>query len=161
MPTVLEKRPFRDFTEQLHSVPVRNALARLVREKSDERREVYAVQQRYSGIARLLKGVLKLRDEKMYELSGIGLRIFRALDGKKNFVSLIDELKDEHQLTFYEARGLMLAYMQMLMERGLVVIVGLKEGGAGAAEGAETAPASPASNGVSAGDAAPGAGGGR
>ena len=79
MPTVLEKRPFRDFTEQLHSVPVRNALARLVRERSDERKEVYAVRQKYSGIARLLKGVLKLRDEKMYELSGIGLRIFRAL----------------------------------------------------------------------------------
>lgn len=159
MPTVLEKRPFRDFTEQLHSVPVRNALARLVRERSDERKEVYAVRQKYSGIARLLKGVLKLRDEKMYELSGIGLRIFRALDGKKNFVSLIDELKDEHQLTFYEARGLMLAYMQMLMERGLVVIVGLKEGSA--AGGGETAPDSPASNGASAGAAAPGTGGGR
>ncbi|MBP5234111.1 MAG: PqqD family protein [Planctomycetes bacterium] len=140
MPTVLEKRPFRDFTEQLHSVPVRNALARLVRERSDERKEVYAVRQKYSGIARLLKGVLKLRDEKMYELSGIGLRIFRALDGKKNFVSLIDELKDEHQLTFYEARGLMLAYMQMLMERGLVVIVGLKEDGAAAAPEAGTPP---------------------
>ena len=52
MPTVLEKRPFRDFTEQLHSVPVRNALARLVRERSDERKEVYAVRQKYSGIAR-------------------------------------------------------------------------------------------------------------
>ena len=103
-----------------------------MRERSDDRKEVYAVQQKYSGLGRLLKGVLKLRDEKMYELSGIGLRIFHALDGKKNFVSLIDELKDEQQLTFYEARGLMLAYMQQLMERGLVVIVGMKEDGAGA-----------------------------
>ena len=124
---VLERRPFRNFTEQLHSIPVRNARARLIPEKSDDKREVYAVTLKYRGFGKITKFLLQLREEKQYELSGLGLRIFKALDGKKNFVTLIDELKDEHQLTFYEARGLMLTYLQKLADRGLVVIGGTKE----------------------------------
>jgi hypothetical protein len=76
----------------------------------------------YPGWLRGARRLLKLRPCRRYRLDGVGLDVYRRLDGRRNLADLAQELREEHRLTFYEARALILGYVRTLMSKGLVVL---------------------------------------
>ncbi|MBN2711706.1 MAG: PqqD family protein [Planctomycetes bacterium] len=115
------KNSFESLQDQLASVPLKNEKAREV-ETEKGQYAIFAVEQKYKGMIKPLTKLLRLKQEKKYRLDGLSLKIFRKIDGKITVGQLIDELMAEYKLTFFESRGLIIHYMQMLMEKGLVVI---------------------------------------
>lgn len=114
------RRPFRDLQDQLSSIPVCNKRARILEEEPDH--ILVAIDLKYGPVAKFFRDALRLRDYKKYWLEGLGLKVFRSIDGKRSVGDLIDELAEEYALTFFESRALVVQFLQNLMERGLVVV---------------------------------------
>jgi hypothetical protein len=108
------------FAEQLEARPIKNERAVASRTEDDAVRLrvplVYPVWLRSAARA------LGLRQEKSFELEGVGRAVYDRVDGKNSVENLVDWLAREHGLSFHEARVLIMKYLQMLMERGLIVI---------------------------------------
>jgi hypothetical protein len=113
--------------EQLRAVPLRNEKARLVEAANGSSAEV-TVPLVYSAAMETLATLLRLRREKTYLLDGVGWAVYGRIDGKRTVQDLVAWFMDSYRLSFNEARVLMMRYLQMLMERGLVVVVGLGQG---------------------------------
>ncbi len=109
------------YAERLAAIPVRNQRVEAV-ELQDA--ATLTVPLSYGPVLRPLASLLKLRRTKSYRLDGLGLEVWRKVDGVATVESLVDWLAQEHRLSFHEARVLMTMYLQMLMERGLVVVAG-------------------------------------
>jgi hypothetical protein len=107
--------------QQLAAVPLRN---HRVREAEDARGLVVTVDLSYPGLMKPLAKALKMRRSRDFRLDGVGLAVYRRLDGSATIEQLSDWLAGEHRLSFHEARTLLMWYLQTLMERGLVVIAG-------------------------------------
>lgn len=118
------KHPLRQpeaFTTQLSATPVRNAAVKVTAE-SDADHLVVAVDLKYTGSSKLFAGLLKTKKQKQYELEGLGLELYNRFDGNCAVEELIDELIERYKLTFFEARALVLTYLRMLTDRGLIVM---------------------------------------
>jgi hypothetical protein len=122
MPSKSEKRSSPTFIDQLTATPIRNekAVAR-VTERATLR---VSVPQSYPAWVRPIANTMHLRGEKSYELEGVGRRVFDRVDGETSVENLVDWLAAEHRLSFHESRVLIMKYLQMLMEHGLIVIAG-------------------------------------
>lgn len=116
------KRRHLDLERQLDSIPLRNRHIR-VREDPDRKEALLVeVDLAYSGWKKLASFVLKPRKTKEYRIVGIGRQVYESVDGRRSFVELIEDFQQQHHLTFFEARALLMQYMQTLMERGLIVM---------------------------------------
>ena len=69
-----------------------------------------------------LRMLLKMPARKRLQLDPIGQQVYDSIDGQKTFENLIDAFAAEHQLTFFESRGLLMAHIQNLMKSNLVAI---------------------------------------
>ncbi|MBA3708778.1 MAG: PqqD family protein [Planctomycetes bacterium] len=107
--------------EQIAAIPVRNHAVR-VAEDAGGASAVVTVPLVYGSVLRPVAAALKLRREKSFRLDALGYRLFQRVDGATTVAGLADWLKDGHQLSFHEARVLVMRYLQMLMLRGLVVL---------------------------------------
>jgi hypothetical protein len=105
--------------QQLAAVPVRNAR---VRATEDARGLTVTVDLLYPGLLKPLARALKMRKQRSYRLDGIGLAVYKRIDGKTTLETLVDWLADQQRLSFHEARTLLMQYLQTLMEKGLVVL---------------------------------------
>lgn len=114
-------KPKLTFEQQLDSIPVINRRLEVAEAEDGKSLEV-GVELRYRGLAKVFKAPLKLRSVKRYQLQGVGLDVFRSIDGEKTFEQLIDDFAVKHKLTFLESRALLMQYIQMLMQRGIVSI---------------------------------------
>jgi hypothetical protein len=110
-----------DFARQMHAVPVRNQHVRVLEDAPD--RLCLETDLRYSGWRGLLARGLKPSRTRRYELSGLGREVYDSVDGTRTFEQLTDLFAARHRLTFFEARGLLMQFLQTLMARGLVVMV--------------------------------------
>jgi Coenzyme PQQ synthesis protein D (PqqD) len=110
------------FTEQLEATPIKNEKAAASPTGTDcVRISVPVVYPSWLGpVAR----ALRLRGQRSYELEGVGRAVYDRVDGETSVEHLVDWLAAEHRLSFHEARVLIMKYLQMLMERGLIVIAG-------------------------------------
>ncbi|MBN8218127.1 MAG: PqqD family protein [Spirochaetes bacterium] len=109
-----------DFAKQLAAVPVANLKARAI--PDGEPGLTLAIDLNYPAWIRPITRLLGLRGEKKYRLEGLGLELYRFLDGKRNIGDLIEKLMEDHRLSFLEARGLVIQYLGLLMKRGLVAV---------------------------------------
>jgi len=100
---------------------VRNAAAKRLA-SSDAGRLVVAVDLKYKGSSSLLARLLRTKKQKQYELEGLGLELYSRFDGKCTVEDLVDELIERYKLTFFEARAMVLTYLRMLTDRGLIVM---------------------------------------
>ena len=119
------KKPKREVTpadvaRRLKARPVRNAATKCLIDRHDLMS--IEVTLKYEGLVRVAKKALKLRGKKTYELEGIGLAMFRQIDGKTTVEELLEKLKADEQLTFFEARGLVVKYLADLAGKGLIVL---------------------------------------
>ncbi|MEI6788754.1 MAG: hypothetical protein WCL49_09780 [bacterium] len=106
--------------QQLASIPIHNAR---IRETPDtDGTLVVEVDLTYKGLLRFMYRGLKLRTTRRYRLDGLGLEVYRMIDGIKSFEVLIDEFANKNRLTFFEGRAFLMQYLQMLMQKGLVAI---------------------------------------
>jgi hypothetical protein len=111
--------------QQLQAVPVRNQRVELV---EDARGLTVSVLIAYTGVMKPLSKALKMRRTRSYRLDGVGLAVYRRIDGQATLEQLTDWLVAEHRLSFHEGRTLLMWYLQTLMEKGLVVIAGGRPG---------------------------------
>ncbi|MBN1256296.1 MAG: PqqD family protein [Planctomycetes bacterium] len=121
-----DKKPARkkrkpSFNEQLAAVPVRNERA-IVIEATDQSL-ILGVDLKYTGIQKLFSKILKSKSRKKYQLDGLSLEMYHQIDGTRTVEELIDGLMERYKLTFFESRALINQYLQMLVKRGLVVLV--------------------------------------
>lgn len=114
------KRKHLALSQQLSSVPVRNESVSIAKDEDGDL--VVEVKLLYTGLLRVASILLKMRKTKRFVLEGLGLQIYESIDGEKSFEDLIDGFAAEHKLTFFEARALLMQYMQILMKNGLVAI---------------------------------------
>jgi len=116
----MAKRNRLQLTQQLASIPIRNVRMRETPESDGSL--VVEVDLAYNGLLRFISKPLKLRTTRRFRLEGLGLEVYRMVDGKKTFEVLIDEFAIRHKLTFFEGRAFLMQYLQMLMQKGLVAI---------------------------------------
>ena len=109
-----------DFASQLRAIPIRNESVERLESASDYL--VLGIKLKYEGLMLPVSKILSMRSMKKYRLDGLGLSIYRELDGKHDVESLIDLMMERHKLSFFEARALISQYLDMLMRRGIVAV---------------------------------------
>jgi hypothetical protein len=115
-------RPFPDFQAQLQAVPIRNAAVR-IRPAPVEDAAIAEAPLKRSGLSAWFARRMGWSDShRRYEIDAAGLELWNAIDGARTIESLLDEFRERHKLTFFEARGLVLQYLHLLMARGLIVV---------------------------------------
>ena len=70
-----------------------------------------------------LSWFMPFRKERGFALDQFGEEVWRACDGEQTMEALIEEFAQQHQLRFHEARLAVTRFMQMMVQRGLVVLV--------------------------------------
>lgn len=114
-----------DFTTQLKAIPLRNEKAETIDSGDDFL--VLGVKLKYTGAMFFLSKALSLRGMKKYRLDGLSLSLYREIDDARNVDDLIDLMMERHKLSFFEARGLVAQFLDMLMRRGLVAVAVTKD----------------------------------
>ena len=109
-----------DFTTQLKAIPLKNERAEVL--ESGEGFLIIGVKLKYEGFMLILSKALSMHKIKKYRIDGISLTIYNEIDGKRSVENLIDLLMERYKLTFFEARGLICLYLNMLMRRGIVAV---------------------------------------
>lgn len=110
-----------EFGKELVGIPGINQLARVVSEEAGKH-IVLEVNLSYGPIVKRVASVLKARNKKKVQLDGFNLQIFDLIDGINSVLKIIDILKDRHQLSFLESRGLCLYYLQIMAGNGIIAI---------------------------------------
>ncbi len=112
---------FESIQSQLTAIPIPNHEV-----EKDLRRDLLLVkvQLRYKGINKLFAKLLKLATIKQYQIDGVSFELYQLMDGKRNIEDLIDFLSEKYQLSFFESRGLILHYLHILTQKGVIVIGG-------------------------------------
>lgn len=115
---------FETLQAQLTAIPIPNEHV-----EKDDRGDVMliTVDLRYGALGKALAKPLKLRDKKSYQVDGVSLEIYRLLDGKKTVEHLVELLAEKHKLTFFESRGLILQYLHILTQKGVIVVGGSED----------------------------------
>ena len=116
---------FSAIKKNMESIPVQNHEVEI--KKTDDG-EIYIidVQLKYSGLHKKLATLLKLKKVRRFQLDGISLEIYHLMDGRKTIEGLVDYLYDTYNLSFFESRGLVLHYVHLLTERGIIVVAGVE-----------------------------------
>ena len=74
------------------------------------------------GWRRQLRHILPLAEEKNIELDYLGAEFFSLCDGKCTVEEIVDDYMKRWNLSFFEARGLVLQFLRGLMRSGLVAL---------------------------------------
>jgi len=72
---------------------------------------------------RYVAWVVRLPPERRLELDDLGAALFRQCDGERTVEALVDGLAARWQLSFFEARGLVLHLLQRLVQREYLLLV--------------------------------------
>jgi hypothetical protein len=71
-----------------------------------------------------VRSVLSLRMRKTFELDARGRSFLKRCDGEREVAQIIREFGEEYDLTPQEARVAVASFAQLLLHRGIVVMVG-------------------------------------
>ncbi|MEM6391167.1 MAG: PqqD family protein [Planctomycetota bacterium] len=111
----------------LSAVPVRNTAVR--EERRSQRLVLWVKRKPLPGVDRLLKMALPLRDEKGIELDELGKRVWVDCNGRRTVERITERFAERHGLRFHEARVSVMAFLEMLMKRGLIGVAVMERGG--------------------------------
>lgn len=115
-----KKKPI-EMKRLLAAIPAANQAVRQVDREQSTVLYLPLKQQWWTGA---LSRLLPIREEKGYELDGLGLEVWRACDGKRTTEQIVETFAQRHRLAFHEARLTVLNFLRMLVERDLVVMLG-------------------------------------
>ncbi|TVR51135.1 MAG: PqqD family protein [Puniceicoccaceae bacterium] len=71
-----------------------------------------------------LTWILPLRERRRFALDPIGKAIWQACRTEQSVATVVREFGRRHRLSFHEARVALTPYLQQLVERGILVLVG-------------------------------------
>ena len=118
---------------QMASRPVANRAVTVAR--TDDGKLELSVPTEKRDWRRQLRRVLPLPEEKNVELDYLGAEFFSLCDGERTVEEIVDDYMKRWNLSFFEARGLVLQFLRALMRSGLVALAtpafGEDEGGRG------------------------------
>lgn len=63
------------------------------------------------------------KPQREITLDPLGTYLWKLCDGKKTVENLIDQFKDEYELTFHEAKTCVTDYLRKLVQRGILAVV--------------------------------------
>jgi len=106
----------------LRAKPVRNTAVRVV-ENARVGVTVYVRRRRPSWLVPPLSWMVPYKPEQQIILDSLGRRIWQDCDGRRTVEEIVDRFKDEHRLTFHEARAAVTGYLEKLIQRGVLAIV--------------------------------------
>jgi hypothetical protein len=108
------------FQWQLDLRPVRNqAVTSEPLADGKSRLSVPLAHRRWS---RLLQQVLPLRNAKDVELDELGTELLSWCDGETTFETMIGRYQQRWNLSFFEARSLLIQFFQSLLRRNIIVV---------------------------------------
>ena len=113
----------------LRAVPVANEAVREVH-RGETRILTVPVQRRWWMGPPLswLPGV-HFRGEKKIALDARGSEVWDQIDGRRSVESIVEAFAANHDLKFHDARVLVMQFLQMLLRRNLIAVVGREEQG--------------------------------
>lgn len=97
--------------------------------RSERRGEatLFFVPKKKRWFARVFSGGPSKQNERVYELDTISREVWEACDGERSIERIVEAFSQHHRLWFHEARLTVLRSVQMLAQRGLIVMTGLEE----------------------------------
>lgn len=109
------------FADQLDSIVCYNKSA-LIEKQTDDYIKI-RVQLKLTATAKFFSKISRVRDHKIYVLSGFSFELMKQIMSKPiRLNDLITYLRDTQKLSFFEARALVLDFVAMLMRRGIVAV---------------------------------------
>ena len=105
---------------QLHSVPMVNAAAEI--QELESGKKILTVPVAHKAWSRAARHVLPIRDRKRVELDALSAETIALLDGKHTVEEIIDLHQRRWQLSFFEARGMILDFLRPMVKRGIVIL---------------------------------------
>ena len=117
----------------LRARPIRNRAAG-VEERADGSVRVTVRKHRPLFLTPPLSWIIRTRQVRRYDVDRIGARVWRLCDGNHTVEAIIDEFAAAYRLSFHEARVAVTSFIRNLVQRGAVVMLMEKEGGAADAE---------------------------
>jgi hypothetical protein len=76
-----------------------------------------------------LAWLVPLSRDRAVGLDQLGSEVWEACDGRRTVQEIVDLFAAAHDLTFHEARLSVTAFLRLLVQRGLVVVVGRPKAG--------------------------------
>ncbi len=102
--------------------PVRNPAVRQVEAEDGSLVLVAPLAQQGRGIAGMLAKWMKSPDEKQFELETVGAFVWNLCDGRHSFDGISKKLRDRFKMNRLDADTALLAFLQMLSQRRLIVL---------------------------------------
>ena len=102
--------------------PVQNTVARVL-DDGNGRVSVFVRQEKpfYLAIPPL-SWIVPFKRERRSGLDALGAEIWQLCDGSRTVEQIIDVFKDQHELSFHEARVSVTGYIKALVQRGILAI---------------------------------------
>ena len=111
-----------DWSGMLRAQPTRNSAARAV-ENGSTGVTLYVRRRRPAWLVPPISWVVPYSAEREVRLDALGRQVWQWCDGNLTVEEIVDRFKDEHRLTFHEARAAVTGYLQKLIQRGVLAIV--------------------------------------
>lgn len=106
---------------QMRSTPIRNDAAQIT--ASTPEKTHISIPLRHRPLARLLKHVLPLSSAKNLELDALGMELYALCDGQHTVEQMVDLHCEKWNLSFFEARAMVLSYLRQLLQRNLILVL--------------------------------------
>jgi len=118
----MKKPPRLSLDAQLEAVPVFNAAAKV--EFRDDGSALASVPLRFPrGLRWAAERLGWGRSMRNYAIDAIGAGVLARIDGERSIGEIVESFGAENQLAFFEARGLILQYLHLLIARGVVGVM--------------------------------------
>jgi hypothetical protein len=117
--------PQLSFEALMQAVPVRNTEVRAER-RGPNGIVLYVPLRRRWFNGPPISWVLPLSPHRAVGLDRLGLEVWEACDGRTATEAIVERFADRHGLSFHEARTSVVAFLQQLTARRMIVVVGSK-----------------------------------
>jgi hypothetical protein len=111
-----------DWSDMLRARPTRNTAARAV-ENGPRGVTIYVRRRRPAWLVAPVSWVVPYAPEREVVLDALGRQVWQWCDGALTVEDIVERFKDEHRLTFHEARAAVTGYLRQLIQRGVLAIV--------------------------------------
>lgn len=106
---------------QLGLRPVQNQAVTV--ERIADRKSRLTLPLAHRGWSRVLQQVLPLRNAKVVEVDDLGTELLAWCDGQTTFETMIDRYQKRWNLSFFEARTLLIQFFRPLLRRNIIAVV--------------------------------------
>ena len=106
----------------LSAVPVKNAAAEI--QRRGDAMLVSVPMQRPRWLVPPLSWIIPFSDKRRVQLDALGSEVVELCDGKRTVEEVIETFSGRHRLSFREAQVAVTEFLRMLLQRGVVALVG-------------------------------------